>query len=105
VSRVNPGVYPLAAFGILFVGGEKLQFGFQLLQHGLRKAVRQMEGDMLRHLGTLKVRKVTSAVPPGSAILLNGALGFLAGLHNANREIHPAKPAGWSRVGVPGIVL
>jgi len=23
----------------------------------------------------------------------------------ANREIHPAKPAGWSRVGVPSRVL
>jgi hypothetical protein len=47
---------------------------------------------------------------PGNAILLNGGLkegnplsGGLEEGMDANREIHPAKRAGWSRVGAPGV--
>jgi hypothetical protein len=29
-------------------------------------------------------------------------IDFCGWVMNANREIHPAHPAGWSRVGVPG---
>src|SRR6266852_140461 len=47
-----------------------------------------MKGHMLRHVGTFKVGEIATAVPPGSAILLNGALGVI---DTANREI-----------GVPG---
>ena len=76
MSRVNPRVYPFAAFGIMFLGRESLEFGFQLRQYGFRKTIRQMEGDMLADLGTFKMRKITAAVPPGIAILLNGVVGF-----------------------------
>ena len=64
---------------------ENLQFGFQAQQYDLRKAVRQMKGHMLRHVGAFKVGEISAAVRPGSAILLNGVL------QTANREI-----------GVPG---
>jgi len=63
VTRVDPRVYPLAAFAILFLGGEKFQFGFQLLQHGLRETVRQMKGHILGRLGAFKVRQVAAAAP------------------------------------------
>ena len=33
------------------------------------------------------------------AYVVGDAFGHAA----ANREIHPAKPAGWRRVGVPGV--
>ncbi len=90
VARVDPRVHPLAAFDIPLLGGKSLQFGFPSQQDGLREAVREMKGHMLRYVGTFKVRKVSTAVPrcPGNAILMNGVLVA------ANREI-----------GVPGIVL
>ena len=48
MARIDPLFYPLAALDIPFLGGESLQFGFQTQQHGLRKAVRQMQGRVLR---------------------------------------------------------
>jgi hypothetical protein len=81
VTCIDPSVYTLTAFDVLFLGGEGLQFGFQSQEDGLRKAVRQMKSHMLGHVGTFKVREVSAAVPLGSAILRDG------GLHNANREI------------------
>ena len=100
MTSVDPRVHPLAAFDIPLFGWESLQFGFQSQQYRLRQAVRQMKGHMLRHLGTFKVRQISTAVHTvpelrerhshevtWNAILLNGSLP-------ANREI-----------GVPGIVL
>lgn len=91
MPRINPRVHPLAAFDVLFLWGESFQFGSQLLQYGLREAVRQMKGDVLDDRGTFKVGEIAAAVPPGSAILLNGDF---CSFDYANREI-----------GVPGVVL
>ena len=86
MTSVDPRVHPLTAFDIPLVSGDSLQFGFQSQQYRLRQAVRQMKGHMLRHLGTFKVRQISTAVPPGNAILLNGVF------QTANLEI-----------GVPGL--
>lgn len=109
MTSVHPRVQPLAAFGIPLRGGESLQFSFQSSQDRLRQAVSQMKRHMLHHLGTLKVRQISPAMPhpggvpgevpgsanlligglalPGSAILPNGALS------PSNRKLHPAHPA------------
>ena len=95
MTRVDPRLHPLAAFDITFPGGESLQLGFQSQQYGLRKAVRQMESHMLRHLGTFKVRQISAAMPSGRVILLPGNAILRNGVFRpANREI-----------GVPGIGL
>ncbi len=116
MTRVDPRVHALAAFEIPLFGGENLQFGFQSLQYGLRKAVRQMKGHVLGYVGTFKVGEIAAAVPPGSANLpigvihtanlLNGVFlpaklswggshsATFGGIHTANREI-----------GVPGGVV
>jgi hypothetical protein len=39
IRRSKAGVYTLAAFDVLLLGGEGLQFGFQLQEDGSRKAV------------------------------------------------------------------
>lgn len=82
VAGVDPGVDALAAFGAALFGGEGFQFGVQTLKDRLREAVGEMKGDMLGHVGTLKVGEVAAAMPRGS------------GIRSANREI-----------GVPGSVL
>ncbi len=68
MTRVDPRVNTLAVFDVLLPGGESLQFGFQLQKDRLRKAVGEMKGDVLGHVGTFKVGEIAAAVPPGSAI-------------------------------------
>jgi hypothetical protein len=99
VARVDPRVYALAAFGILLSYGESFQLGVQFLEDGLWKAVGEMKGDVLGYVGAFKVEKVAAAVPPGSAILLNGVLR--SAIHTANREIGVPDylPGGVLRVG------
>jgi len=61
--------------------------------------------------GTLKLIRfggVAEEKPDGPHRKLLGGAGAQKGqteearVARANREIHPAEPAGWSRVGVPG---
>ncbi len=79
MARIDPRVHPLAAFGVALFGGEKLQFGFQAEKCGLRKAVGEVKGDVLNHVGAFKMRQISAAMPPGSAILLNGVVDGAGG--------------------------
>ena len=96
MTGVDPRVHPLAALDIPLIGGESVQIGFQSQQYLLRQAVCQMKGHMLRRLSIFKVRQISTAVPPGSALRRTpGRANLLIGrLAAANREI-----------GVPGTVL
>ncbi len=114
MAGVDPRVYLLAAFGGALFGREKFQFGFQAEECGLREAVRKMKGHMLGHVGTLKVREIAAAVPPGSANLPIGVflptklgcggvrIAKLGGIHFAKLGvIHTAN----REIGVPRTLL
>ena len=72
MARVNPFLESFALFHIAPSEREQLQFGFQAQKRGFGKAIGEVKGHMLRRFRTLHVRKIAAAVPPGSAILLNG---------------------------------